>query len=98
MSMSSKIGQQDLQMKQIDFISDPEYQADNYDKVAGEYYANYGNFLVPTKRQKIYNLITDAREHGLEKEVITTAKYIRDLSPGRCLFDVFQQAYDEWVK
>ena len=85
-------------MRQVDFIQDAENHPDYYDKVAGEYYTHFGNHLVPTKRMKIYNLITDAREHGLEKEVITTAKYIKELSPSRCLFEVFQQAYDEWIK
>ena len=93
-----KTGQREIRMRQVDFIQDAENNPEHYDKVAGEYYANYGKFLVPTKRMKVYNLITDAREYGLEKEVITTAKYIKDLSPNRCLLDVFQQAFDEWVK
>ena len=83
---------------QVDFLTDSGYQGRNYDKVAGEFYANYGNFLVPTNRQIIYKLITDAREHGLESEVISTAQYIKELSPSRCLLEVFQQAYDEWIK
>jgi hypothetical protein len=79
--------------RQIDFLTDSSES--EYEKIAGEYYyKGWGSEeLPPSKKTKIYNIITRARGSGFEKELVACAKNEKLNKPNDCIYEIYYRVW-----